>query len=236
MGAAALLSASITLIFAPKAAGSGIPEVKAYLNGTHIHDLLSAKTMLIKSIGTGLSVGSGIVVGPEGPMVHIGAAIGSTVPRAMTKAIGWWHERQKQKGDPHYSQLDASDDHAAAVTAGGADGRAAHIPADGDVNWWHSFSQDRHRRDFISMGSGAGLSAAFGAPIGGMLFALEEFASFWSLKLTWRTLVCTTICCFGFSFIEMGSGGDVENPGLMNFGLLHQKTYQPYELSLFAIM
>ena len=49
--------------------------------------------------------------------------------------------------------------------------------------WLRYFKNDRDRRDLITCGAAAGVAAAFRAPVGGVLFALEEAAS-WSLFLS----------------------------------------------------
>lgn len=77
----ALLACLPTVFVAPESAGSGIPEVMGYLNGVHIRNFLRLKTLAAKLWGTVLIVASGAAVGPEGPLVHTGAILGSGLTR-----------------------------------------------------------------------------------------------------------------------------------------------------------
>ena len=60
----------------PLAAGSGIPELKTYLNGVHLRGLLRIKTLAAKLGGIAFSIGSGLIAGKEGPFVHGGGLVG----------------------------------------------------------------------------------------------------------------------------------------------------------------
>jgi len=48
----AAAAAALCAFIAPAAAGSGIPEVKAYLNGVDAHYILAPSTLLVKVSNT----------------------------------------------------------------------------------------------------------------------------------------------------------------------------------------
>jgi chloride channel 7 len=49
----------------PAASGSGIPEIKCYLNGIKIPRILRLKTLFVKLVGVISAVAGGLVIGQE---------------------------------------------------------------------------------------------------------------------------------------------------------------------------
>ncbi|XP_053916136.1 chloride channel protein C-like isoform X2 [Cuculus canorus] len=58
------------------------------------------------------------------------------------------------------------------------------------------FRNSADKRSFITAGAGAGIATVFRAPIGGLLFTLEEVSSFWDIRLAWRTFFCCLTATF----------------------------------------
>ena len=90
----------LVLLLAPGAAGSGIPELKSYLNGVRIPGYLQMKTLAMKLVGLGCALASGLIIGRQGPVIHIvailGAGLGLGAGRAWSIRLGkkkwlrWW--------------------------------------------------------------------------------------------------------------------------------------------------
>jgi len=72
--------------FAPEAKGHGVPEVMdaIYYKRGNIRGMVA----LIKSLASALSIGSGASVGREGPIIQIGAALGSSFSNAIGLSTG----------------------------------------------------------------------------------------------------------------------------------------------------
>uniref|UniRef100_A0A452V7N8 Chloride channel protein n=1 Tax=Ursus maritimus TaxID=29073 RepID=A0A452V7N8_URSMA len=194
-----LVGSAIVAFVEPVAAGSGIPQIKCFLNGVKIPHVVRLKTLVIKVSGVILSVVGGLAVGKEGPMIHSGSVI----------------------------------------AAGISQGRSTSLKRDFKI--FEYFRRDTEKRDFVSAGAAAGVSAAFGAPVGGVLFSLEEGASFWNQFLTWRIFFASMISTFTLNFvlsIYHGNIWDLSSPGLINFGRFDTETmvYTIHEIPIFIAM
>lgn len=83
-----------------------------------------------------------------------------------------------------------------------------------------------------------GIAAAFKAPIGGILFTLEEGASYWSTALTFRAFFCALITVLSFTIIFNGfTITSTSNSGEFQFGSFDTFLgYRTYELVIFTLM
>ncbi|XP_013787955.2 chloride channel protein D-like, partial [Limulus polyphemus] len=149
-----VISSGTVVFIRPSAGGSGIPEIIAFLNGTLVRHIFNIKTLIVKFVSCVCAVSSGMPVGPEGPMIHLGALIGAGLSQFRSGTFGFRL--------PFFSRFRNSED----------------------------------RRNFVSAGAAAGIASAFGAPVGGLLFSMEEVSSFWNMKLSWQTFFCCMVSTF----------------------------------------
>lgn len=161
------------------AAGSGIPEIKTILSGFVIHGYLGMSTLVVKSVGLALSVGSGLSLGKEGPFVHIASAIANIVSRAFVK---YDHNELK-------------------------------------------------RREILSAACAAGVAVSFGAPIGGVLFSLEEVSYYFPPKVMWRAFWCAAVAA-----ITLRALNPYGNGSIVLFAVTYTKEYHYWEFAIFIIL
>ncbi|GMR04627.1 MAG: chloride channel protein [Thermodesulfobacteriota bacterium] len=82
-----LLIGPIISFWAPETSGAGVPEV--------IHTVVSKdgvirhRTTLFKILATVISIGTGASVGREGPIVHIGGSVGSSIGQLIGVSAEW---------------------------------------------------------------------------------------------------------------------------------------------------
>lgn len=193
-----IAASALVTYTAPKAAGSGIPLIKAYLNGVKIPGLLRLRTLIAKGLGVILSLLGGLLCGKEGPMVHSGSIIAAGFGRGRLPFCGK------------------------------------------DCLLFEELRSDHEIRDLVSGGAAAGVSAAFGAPVGGTLFSVEEAASFWSNELTWRVVFAAMTATFFtnlFLSATIGHFTQLSSPGLVRFDIFQEDmAFDLIEFPIFVLM
>ena len=82
------------------------------------------------------------------------------------------------------------------------------------------FRNDVERRKLQAVGIAAGVSAAFGSPIGGSLFAFElsKPDTFWTFSLTWKVFSAASFSTFILSILKQMKQGEFAHIKLVNTG------------------
>lgn len=175
----------------PLAAGSGIPEIKCYLNGINQENVLRFKTLIAKATGIVCSVAAGLPCGKEGPMIHSGAIVGAQAAKASAGPLV------------------------------------------------QPYRPSHEARDLTAAGAAAGVAAAFGAPIGGVLFTVEEGATHMNPIILVRSFVCAsfaalTVRYFTGPALHGTAWGILGTKVPVEFGRFHGREYKIWELLFFG--
>ena len=144
-------SVFVTRRFAPEDAGSGIQEIEGTLAGT-LPMVRWRQALPVKFFGGLLSLTAGLLLGREGPTIHMGGSIGAALA--------------ERPGAPKESM-----------------------------------------RLFVGAGAAAGLATAFGAPIAGVLFALEELRrEFPPTRTAVRCVALASVVAVAVGMLLAGTG------------------------------
>ncbi|KAJ3104014.1 hypothetical protein HK100_004114 [Physocladia obscura] len=87
------------------------------------------------------------------------------------------------------------------------------------------------RREMLSAASAAGVSVAFAAPIGGVLFSLEEVSYYFPMKTLWRTFFCSCMAAVTLKVLNpFGSGK------LVKFQVTYSRDWVDSEIFPFILL
>lgn len=87
------------------------------------------------------------------------------------------------------------------------------------------------RREILSAAAAAGVSVAFGAPIGGTLFSLEEVSFFFPSKVMGRSFFCAMVAAITLRILNPYGSGK-----LVLFQIHYDKDWHAYELFFFVLL
>jgi chloride channel 3/4/5 len=71
---------------------------------------------------------------------------------------------------------------------------------------------DAKRREVLSASAAAGVAVAFGAPIGGVLFSLEEVSYYFPPKTMFRTFLCCIVSLIADCFLRVSNSPNIRLP------------------------
>lgn len=90
---------------------------------------------------------------------------------------------------------------------------------------------DGRRREALSAAAACGVAVAFGSPLGGVLFGLEEVSYYFPSKTLFRTFFCCVVAALGLKFLDPYGTGKI-----VLFEVTYQTTWKSFELVFFVIL
>lgn len=86
-------------------------------------------------------------------------------------------------------------------------------------------------REILSASAAAGVAVAFGSPIGGVLFSLEEMSSHFPLKTMWRSYFCALVAT-----VVMAAMNPFRTGQLVMFQVKYDRDWHFFELPFYIVL
>ena len=83
----------------------------------------------------------------------------------------------------------------------------------------------------ITASTAAGVAVAFGAPLGGILFSLEEISYYFGAKTLWRSFLCALVAAATVQWLNPWGGGKV-----VMFAVEYNDNWKTFELAFIIIL
>jgi chloride channel 3/4/5 len=98
--------------------------------------------------------------------------------------------------------------------------------------WFPKYrSNGRKMRELLSAACASGLSVAFGAPIGGVLFSYEEISTYFPRKVLWRAFLCSLVAAMVLKALNPTGTGK-----LVLFETNYGSSYLPMHYVVFVLL
>ncbi|KAJ1978280.1 hypothetical protein H4R35_001968 [Dimargaris xerosporica] len=90
---------------------------------------------------------------------------------------------------------------------------------------------DAKRREILSASAAAGVAMAFGAPIGGVLFSLEQVSYYFPHKTMFRSYLCALVTAMTLKFIN-----PFENGKIVMFQVTYDREWHWFDMGFFLLL
>ncbi|KAI8055277.1 chloride channel [Syncephalis plumigaleata] len=92
-------------------------------------------------------------------------------------------------------------------------------------------TNEAKKREILSAAAAAGVSVAFGAPIGGVLFSLEKVSYYFPYKTMWRSFFCAMFAAVALKVVDPFRTGK-----LVLFQVTYDRVWHNFEMIFFCLL